>query len=106
MAIVKLFIYDWPGYMTYSAVGLDSEDGRAYDLLYVPTYGNYGTRLEQQVPITYDEVRKKARIAHDTALAEHAAFIVDSADYDSLDETTWRQFVQDPPRRVINQSAR
>lgn len=102
--IVQLFTYQWLYPMCHADVGLDSEDGQAYDLLYVPTYGAYGTKLERKAAITYDEVRRKAQIAHDAGIAENAVRIVNPSDYNSLREDSWREFVKNPPSRVWNPS--
>ena len=107
MAIVALFTYEWPSYMCSSEVGLDSETGQAYDLMYVLVHGYggaYGTKLERKVPITYDEVRRKAQIAYDTGLANHTAFIVNPSAYGSLSEDSWRVFVKNPPALNLNPS--
>ena len=106
MAIVCLFTYQWPSYMCHADVGLDNENGQAYDLLYVPTYGAYGSKLDQKTPITYDEVRRKARIAHDAGIADNAVKIVNPSDYDSLSVDSWRDFVRNPPSRVWNQAVK
>lgn len=106
MAIVKLFTYEWPSYMCNADVCLDSETGQAYDLLYVMGPGIAGTCtvLDRETPISYDEVRRKAQIAYDDGLARHAAFLIDPSAYDALSEDSWREFVQNPPKQMMNPS--
>ena len=102
MGTVELFTYDWPSYMCRTAVALDRETGQAFDQLFVPTYGCYSEQLEQEKPISYDEVRKLARLAQKEGIEKHAILIVDPFAYDTLSEDTWRHFVENPPQRVWN----
>ena len=92
--------------MWREAVGLDRTTGQAYDLIFQPGYGFFSENLYEKTPITYDEVRRKAQIAHDMGIAGHAVLIVDPSGYDSLSEETWCQFVQDPPSRVLHSSVK
>ena len=81
---------------------MDEEDGQAYDLLYAPAYGYNGDRLDRKTPITYDEVRAKAKAAYENGVAQRAVKVVDPSAYDTLNGDTWPRFVKDPPARIWN----
>ena len=99
MAFSELFTYQWPNGYGRAAVALDAADGQAYDLLYsfIAVGGAQREKLERKRPITYDEVRKLARLACRHEKAEHALYGVDPRLYDRLDSSSWPGFVRHPP---------
>lgn len=101
--IVVLFYYDKLFPMTVGgdesslAVGIDCSDGSAYNLMFYdrddhPSFAGIVRDVYVPTAISYDIVRKYARVACQNG------FLKDSAQFDGLNASTWKAYIQQLPK--------